>query len=131
MRNKYNSTTESYFSIFREKYVVLTPYRNQVAALISAGIKRTNVSTIHASQGQEWDTVIVSVADPSPDYYTNSLRPYVKKIINTAISRARKRLVIIYDYNRWHMSADSDDQFFNKIAAAGTIINLNKPTDKE
>lgn len=96
---------EKYLSLVSlEDYVVLTPYRNQ-AKLLSDKLKR-NVMTVHKSQGQEWDTVILSVADTKNMYFTDTLSPETKglQLINTAVSRAKKRLVIVCDAKFWHLA---------------------------
>ena len=93
---------EAYINMCRpEDYVVLTPYRNQ-ERLLSERLKK-NVLTVHKSQGREWDTVILSVTDTKNKYFTDSLNPESKglQLINTAVSRAKKRLVIICDAVYW------------------------------
>ena len=93
-------------------YVILTPYKDQIYH-----IRRNHRSladhllTIHKSQGREWDTVIVSVVDchanpeNSPRRFTTSRRTeegYTGlKVINTAVSRAKRRLVIVCDTQYW------------------------------
>lgn len=79
-------------------FAVLTPYRNQRALLASADpriLSPESVLTIHGSQGREWDTVFLSVVSASPTRFL-SLR-----LINTAISRAKKSLVIVCDRESW------------------------------
>lgn len=87
-------------------YAILTPYRNQVALLgrtLPDDRREQRIMTIHASQGREWDTVFVSVVDTSDMYFTNSRRPELGglQIINTAVSRAKHRLIIACDKSYW------------------------------
>lgn len=93
-------------------YVVLTPYRDQQYCLRSEGrgvIPKDNVSTIHRSQGKEWDTVIISVCDgracgedKPPRFTSTAVKGSIgSKVINTAVSRAKKRLVIVCDTDYW------------------------------
>ena len=68
--------------------------------------------TIHKSQGREWDTVIISVCDcrANPEEkkprFTSTLfeedgaTPGIK-VINTAISRAKRKLVLVCDVGYW------------------------------
>ncbi len=97
-----------------EDYVVLTPYREQVQLLKDTrGIPKDRVLTIHKSQGREWDTVIISVCDcracddPSvdkPPRFTSTVfegGSNGKKVINTALSRAKRELVIVCDTEYW------------------------------
>ena len=62
-----------------------------------------NVVTVHQSQGREWDNVFLSVTDTTDKFFTNSLSSVSdgKKVINTAVSRAKKNLIIVCDYKYW------------------------------
>ena len=92
---------------WRESTTILTPYRKQVDMLKKMAVKNhfplDNVLTIHRSQGREWDHVILSVTDTNDMFFTDSLnlRSDGKKIINTAVSRAKKSLVIVCDFSYW------------------------------
>lgn len=81
-------------------YMVLTPYKNQ-ESLIRKFTDR--VMTVHRAQGQEWDTVILSVCDKENMYFTDSTNTHSKglQLINTAISRAKKNLIVVCDCNFW------------------------------
>ena len=57
--------------------------------------------TVHASQGREWDTVFLSIVDTSDMYFTNSKWTGGLQIINTAVSRAKRRLIIACDKQFW------------------------------
>jgi hypothetical protein len=90
-------------------FVILTPYRNQVALLNKRFPKiKENILTIHKSQGREWDTVILSVADNRVQNKDVPLRftstkdgSSGKKVMNTAVSRAKKNLVVVCDREFW------------------------------
>lgn len=96
-----------------DDYVVLAAYRDQVSEIKRIG--RTigdHVLTIHKSQGREWDTVIVSVCDgrankkAEKDLRFSSSRRTDEgniglKVINTALSRAKRRLVLVCDTEFW------------------------------
>lgn len=90
---------------YDEDIAILTPYRNQVFELKKRCrmFGKDGVMTIHGAQGQEWDTVILSVCDTFDRYFTDSCNPKTdgKRILNTAISRVKKRLIIVCDYNYW------------------------------
>ena len=92
---------------------VLAPYNNQVFA-VSQQLKRTGttVMTIHKSQGREWDTVIISVTinDPDSRSFMNTTSIRNLKLINTAVSRAKKHLVIVCDFDKW---TGRDDQLIS------------------
>lgn len=89
-----------------EDVAVLTPYRNQLHLLEQwcPDLKRKDcILTVHGSQGREWDTVILSVCDTSDMYFTNTQNRSSKGklLINTAVSRAKKRLILVCDYSQW------------------------------
>ena len=91
---------------------VLTPYRHQVALLRRTLPKRyeDSVLTVHRSQGREWDTVILSVVDNRAvldgkefQLHLTSMRDGCggEPVINTAVSRAKKRLILFCDREFW------------------------------
>jgi len=91
---------------------VLTPYRHQVALLRRTLPKRyeDSVLTVHRSQGREWDTVILSVVDnrvvlEGKEYqlHLTSMKDGCggEPVINTAVSRAKKRLILFCDREFW------------------------------
>ncbi|MEF3191649.1 MAG: AAA family ATPase [Campylobacterales bacterium] len=93
------------------KTMILTPYQQQ-AALLRRTLGRhwqERIATIHKSQGQEWETVIFSIVDNSWEdkgrrpwfTNTNSTLSAGLNLINTVISRAKKRLILVGDYTFW------------------------------
>ena len=83
-----------------EDFAVITPFVKQRSRIISSGVSRDKVFTIHGSQGQEFDTIIFSPV--SLHYHlTNTKKIEALYAINVAISRIKKRLVIVCDYNFW------------------------------
>ncbi len=91
-----------------EDYCILSPYRTQIDTLREAMPREEQrILTVHKSQGREWDTVILSVQDGNgcrrdvPLRFTSSLSDVGLKVINTAVSRAKKRLVIVCDRGFW------------------------------
>jgi superfamily I DNA and/or RNA helicase len=86
--------------------VILSPYNNQVGLLgqsMRAMRAEQRILTVHKSQGREWDTVILSVSDTYDMFFTDTSDPNGTAInlINTAVSRAKKELVIVCDANFW------------------------------
>lgn len=72
---------------------IIAPYNSQVD-LVKENIGDVEVSTVHKFQGREKDTIIVStVEDDIGDFVGNS------KILNVAISRAKKHLYFIVTGN--------------------------------
>ena len=92
---------------------IITPYVNQ-RTLLSESLHRLmkkhgmtedmddDIVTVHGSQGREWDAVIFSVTDSFEEaFLTNSRRMESLKLLNTAVSRARKTLILVGDVSDW------------------------------
>ncbi|RDU70724.1 hypothetical protein CQA66_07750 [Helicobacter aurati] len=81
-------------------YAVLTPFRDQQKLLLRKGVPRNRVFTIHKSQGKEFDCIIFSPVKFSM-FMTNSMNKGALFALNVAISRLKKKLIIVCDYNFW------------------------------
>ena len=106
-----------------DTFVIVTPYTDQVKLLNRLYTElKENILTVHRSQGREWDTVILSVADdrlqdrPVPLRFTSTVDPESigRKVINTAVSRAKKRLVLVCDKEFW---VEKEGELIGKLAA--------------
>lgn len=84
----------------RYDWAVITPFVNQRKILIRNGLPYDRVFTIHGSQGQEFDGVIFSPVTLS-FYLTDSYNIQALYALNVAISRMKKKLVIVCDYAYW------------------------------
>lgn len=86
-------------------FAVLTPYVKQKALLshVLTGAPSECVRTIHSVQGMEWETVVLSVADSPSPLLTDSdnLTLHGLELLNTAVSRAKKKLILVCDVERW------------------------------
>lgn len=87
-------------------FIILTPYKRQVELLgkhLSRESKELKISTVHGSQGREWETVIFSVVDTNENWMVGTGQTLTKglNLVNTAVSRARKRLIIVCDKSHW------------------------------
>ena len=120
-------------SYYPSDYVVLAPYKGQIAILKSV-LKYTvddiddSIMTVHKSQGQEWDTVILSITDISTNnkIFTSTCgnNVYGKPVLNTAISRAKKNLVLACSVNSWkHYPSEMVTRIIN---CADEIITFEK-----
>jgi len=105
-----------------EDVSILAPYRNQVQLLQKTLPRkyRDNILTIHRSQGCEWDTVIFSVTDTTAPFFTDSQRQEGCHLLNTAISRTKKRLVIACDVAAW---LQHPNQLISELITCGKIIS--------
>lgn len=72
---------------------IITPYRNQVKAL-NYQINGVDAATVHKFQGREKDNIIISTVDDAISDFADD--PY---LINVAVSRAKRRLVLVVTGN--------------------------------
>ncbi len=96
---------------------ILTPYNNQVRIMRQQlpSSHRESVMNVHSSQGQEWDTVIFCASDCGQEpFLTNSEKPKGRTCLNAAISRVRRRLVLVLDQSFWQAPGRSD-QLLNRL----------------
>jgi len=87
------------------EYAALAPYTNQVRRIrdIIGPHLSDRVMTVNAAQGQEWDTVIFCATDCGRNpFLTDSTIPQGNATLNTAISRAKRCLILVLDCNYWH-----------------------------
>ena len=87
-------------------FVILTPYKKQIELLNRYLPQERNdlkILTVHGSQGREWDTVILSVVDTYDKWFVDTAIPISKglNLVNTAVSRAKRNLIIVCDKNYW------------------------------
>ena len=108
---------------------IIAPYKNQVA-LLKQMAKRNrfpldSVITVHQSQGREWSNILLSVTDTADKYFTNSMNTSSdgKKVINTAVSRAKKNLIIVCDYDYW---IKQKSQLIGKLLAVAEEITVER-----
>lgn len=77
---------------------IIAPYKNQVKELekeLESEFKDMDISTVHKFQGKEKDTIIISTVDDQISDFADD--PY---LINVAVSRAKKKLVLVVTGNR-------------------------------
>jgi hypothetical protein len=97
-----------------EPLAVLTPYRAQARLLMQYDALRPHVSTIHAFQGREADIVVVSMVrdkrhGPAGVTWSSLGHLAQQNLINVMMSRARRLLVIIGNFDHFAM-VDRDIQ---------------------
>ena len=116
-----------------EDFVILSPYKNQVSHLkyrLKGIVNPNQVMSIHRSQGQEWETVIISVVDFMSGgshgmWFTNSTNDISKglKVINTAVSRAKKRLILVGHRRFWMVQ---EEQLLGDLFSNADKLELNQ-----
>lgn len=92
-------------------YVIITPYRAQIellSRLLPDERRQSRIMTVHKCQGQEWDTVFFSIVDTKDKWFTDSQNKLSKgsNLINTAVSRVKKHLIIVCDRSYWEKHPD-------------------------
>jgi len=100
------------------KIAVLAPYRNQVAQLRGNLPQQLqdDILTVHGSQGREWDTIILSATDTMANpFFTDSQIPIGKLVMNTALSRAKKSIVLVCDAGYWAQKHDAQRQLLSRL----------------
>lgn len=107
-----------------DDFVILTPYKKQIRLLNNYLPQERNelkILTVHGSQGREWDTVILSVVDTSDKWFVDTKIPISKglNLVNTAVSRAKRNLIIVCDINYW---AGQEGQLITELINLGQEI---------
>ena len=77
----------------RKKTGIIAPYKNQVEAL-SKEITDIDAATVHKFQGREKENIIISTVDDEISDFADD--PY---LINVALSRAKKKLMLVVTGN--------------------------------
>lgn len=106
---------------------IISPYTHQRAALQEAlsffSALSDAVMTVHGSQGREWDVVLFSVVDTADKFFTNSRckKSNGKQVINTAVSRAKKKLILVCDADYWQTQ---NQQLIGKLLGVAQKIEI-------
>ena len=113
-----------YQQLKNEDIAIITPFVKQKKLLNECGIPYKFLWTIHGSQGQEFDSVIFSPV-ALHHHLTNSQNLNAAYALNVAISRIKKRLIIVCDYAYW---IKFQNQFLSDILRESTpffALNAN------
>lgn len=76
---------------------IIAPYKNQVKELekeLEREFKDTDITTVHKFQGKEKNTIVISTVDDEISDFVDD--PY---LINVAVSRAKKKLLLVVTGN--------------------------------
>ncbi len=99
---------------------IVTPYRQQAnETKLLIGATDILVETVHKFQGREKDVIIISTVRSVPDEFVDD-----KKMINVAVSRAVKKLIVVVgsDFKALHGSNIGDLIKYIEYAGNGDII---------
>lgn len=94
-----------------ESIGIISPYRNQVNYLkdkIDPSLENVTINTVDSFQGQERDVIYISLVRSNTDGTIGFLRDYRR--MNVAMTRARKKLVIIGD-----SATLANDKFYSRF----------------
>ncbi|MDO5096211.1 MAG: AAA domain-containing protein [Peptostreptococcaceae bacterium] len=87
----------------KEKLGIIAPYREQVKALKST-FDNPDISTVHKFQGREKDSIIISTVDDVISDFVDD--PY---LLNVAVSRAKKQLIVVISGNEQEKESNLGD----------------------
>lgn len=73
--------------------------RNVVGPRLPPGAKR--LGTIHTTQGKEADVVILALGTATDQAGSRKWASQAPNLLNVAVTRARRRLIVIGDYRNW------------------------------
>ena len=96
---------------------IITPFVNQQELmnelLKKENIKDVNCGTIHSLQGAEKDTIIFSTSiSPRTSKMTYSWLKNNAELINVGVTRAKKNLVVVSDYDSLSLLSDHNDDLY-------------------
>lgn len=117
---------KNYVKSHRESNIgIITPYKNQKTRLTQELNELIdtdeNIVTVRGSQGKEWETVLFSVVDTDNKWFTDSqnIKSNGLKVINTAVSRAKRKLIIVCNADFWQTQKQ---QLIKKLLSIATEI---------
>ncbi len=118
-----------------DAWSVLTPYRNQeslLGKLLPNARREGRIMNVHKSQGREWDTVFLSLVDGhfNNPWFTDTTNPQSGglHVMNTAISRVRRHLILVCDRQFWQSRPDGARQLISRlIEREGTYCSPAQP----
>ncbi|MDO5564745.1 MAG: AAA domain-containing protein [Eubacteriales bacterium] len=108
-RDRYNQreidviTKEILPTLDQNEIGIITPYKNQVKAILNE-FTNIEVGTVHSFQGREKDNIIISFVDDSISDFVDD-----PNLINVAVSRAKKKLVIVVNGNKKSKDSNIND----------------------
>lgn len=115
---------------------IITPYRgqaNRIKELIREMEQENKIeaSTIHSFQGQEKDIIILDLVDAGeyPVVFLNEYKnPNVRNMLNVAISRAKKKLLIIANIKTFQKKVPDGivTKLFQRIQTWGFLVPQNE-----
>jgi hypothetical protein len=99
---------------------IVSPFRDVVTGAkriaretFGSGFAAANVGTVHTVQGQESDVVVLVLGSAARNDRARGWAAATPNLLNVAVSRAKRRLYVIGDRERWR-----NQRYFDVLAAA-------------
>jgi superfamily I DNA and/or RNA helicase len=101
---------------FADAVFVISPFRDVAHRLGAAAegpvpLPAKRLGTVHRTQGKEADIVILVLGTAADQAGSRNWASRTPNLVNVAVTRARRRLVVIGDHTTW-----SQHQFFRELA---------------
>jgi superfamily I DNA and/or RNA helicase len=86
---------------------IVSPFRDVVTGLAKylrgngMPISGTRLGTVHTTQGKEADIVILVLGTATDGKRARDWASATPNLLNVAVTRARRRLVVVGDYENW------------------------------
>jgi superfamily I DNA and/or RNA helicase len=110
----------------REAVFVVSPFRDVVRELqgMLGKVLPSNwnrVGTVHTTQGKEADIVLLVLGTATDQRQSRDWAAHPPNLLNVAVTRARRRLVVIGDYENWEQHRN-----FQVLAQRSTRVDAVK-----
>ena len=116
----------------KDKFAVIAPYKAQVANIVSklkkCNISGVEVSTLDSFQGMEFDTIIFSFTRSEKFKQVGFLDD--ARRLNVALSRAKKKLILVGNSNTLMARKSHFDVLFNYTNLYRNLVKLSKNEEK-
>jgi hypothetical protein len=115
---------ELYRRLSRDVFVV-SPFREVAAgvgAVTRGRLDSRRVGTVHTTQGKEADVVILVLGTSEDQNGARGWASATPNLLNVAVSRARRRLIVIGDHRSW-----AGQQYFSDLAYHPDLPLVDNP----
>ncbi|MCZ1007077.1 DEAD/DEAH box helicase [Streptomyces lydicus] len=106
--------TEELTRLLNESVFVVSPFRDVVSGIGRVAGKRLDprrYGTVHTTQGKEADIVILVLGTGADQVNSRAWASQKPNLLNVAVTRARRRLIVIGDFDAW-----SRHRYFRDLA---------------
>ena len=112
---------------YKKNIGIITPYKNQVNRLAS-NFKDISCGTVHAFQGKEKETIILSLVIDDPRNIGNlNFVGGKPNFLNVAFTRAKSQLIIVGNYEVCSTARNYLSKAIQTVKDYGTIYSVYEP----